>query len=61
MVTCCKDCTSRHYKCHATCKTYIGAVESHRKAIANKVASADGLNYDIERSIQINKRMGRRK
>ena len=21
-VTCCKDCTDRHYNCHAECKTY---------------------------------------
>ncbi|WMI81925.1 hypothetical protein [Anaerotignum sp. MB30-C6] len=59
MVTCCKDCTSRHYKCHGTCKTYQAWVDESKAEKAEKAKKADGISYNIERAVQIRRRMGR--
>jgi len=57
MVTCCKDCISRHFKCHSTCKTYLDAVKKAEAEKESRKAEFEGRDYDANRSMRINKRM----
>ncbi len=52
-VTCCKDCTSRHYKCHATCKTYQAEKEKMwaEKQAYNKSNSVRA--YEVQRANRV--------
>lgn len=37
-VTCCKDCTDRHPKCHSDCERYLAQREEMRKEAEKRLA-----------------------
>ena len=53
MVTCCKDCAERCYKCHAFCKTYIQERAQHDAEIKAREESKVVYVYKMSRTHRI--------
>lgn len=56
MVTCCRNCTERHIRCHSTCETYIQERAQRDAEIKANIDSKVMYMYSMSRKTRIKER-----